>query len=177
MAKILVIVDEQNDFTTGSLGNKECAETIPNVVNVINSDTYDTIYVTRDTHQTDYLSTNEGKHLPVVHCIENTYGWMICNDVFKALIGKPFEMVNKTTFGSIYLANKIREDYFTEQEDVEITICGVCTDICVISNALLLKASMPEATIRVVEKACAGVTPESHNKAIDVMKMCHIDII
>lgn len=181
MKKILVIVDEQIDFTAGVLGNAECKATIPNVVDLVNSKDFDEIYMTRDTHNDNYLNTQEGRNLPVEHCIENTDGWNICEEIMTTVSHNyktpNIHIVDKYTFGSLYLANLLRDRYCIDQEEVEITLCGVCTGICVISNALLIKAALPESKISVVEKACACVTPESHKTAIDAMRMCQINII
>lgn len=176
MKKILVVVDMQNDFTSGVLGNPECEAAVVKIVDVINGEEYDQIYLTRDTHNENYLETQEGKNLPVVHCIENTDGWQIRPEIMGVLMNKNYKIIDKPTFGSVYLANLLREEYFLEQNEVEISLVGVCTGICVISNAMLLKAALPEAKITVIEKACACVTPESHKTAIDAMKMCQINI-
>ena len=180
MKKILVIVDMQNDFTTGALGNKECKAVIPKIVDIINNEEFDEYILTKDTHTDNYLNTAEGKKLPIKHCIENTYGWEICEPIMKALNDKNkyhvTTVIDKTTFGSLYMANLLREKYFIEQKDVELTVVGVCTGICVISNVLLLKAAIPESKITVISDACACVTPESHKTALEAMKMCHIDV-
>ena len=178
--RVLVIVDMQNDFTTGSLGNKECKAVIPKIVDIINNEEFNEYILTRDTHYEDYLDTFEGKKLPVKHCIEDTYGWAICEPIMKALNDKNkyhvTTVIDKTTFGSLYMANLLKEKYFIDQKDVEFTVVGVCTGICVISNALLLKAALPESKITVKANACACVTPESHKTALDAMRMCHINI-
>ena len=175
--KILIVVDEQVDFTSGVLGNPECEATIEKVTNIINNGDYEKIYLTRDTHDNDYLETQEGKNLPVVHCVKHSDGWQIRPEIMESVVGKNFEIIDKPTFGSIYLANRLREEYFLEkEEDVEIVLVGVCTGICVISNAMLIKAALPEAKITVIEEACACVTPESHKNAIEAMKMCQINI-
>lgn len=181
MKKILVVVDMQNDFITGSLGTKEAVAIVPNVLDKIKEYDINDIYVTRDTHQMDYMSTNEGKHLPVEHCIENTWGWELQDDVKKAVEGA--KLVNKPTFGSTELAAvlaKVYEELPDPENGVKefsIELIGLCTDICVVSNALLLKAQMPEITISVDSKCCAGVTPESHEAALTTMKMCQIEVI
>lgn len=177
MKRILIIVDEQIDFTTGVLGNNECKATIPEVVNIINNESWDEIYLTRDTHQENYLDTQEGVNLPIKHCVENTEGWQICEEVMNAVNSKNFTIINKSTFGSIYMANLLKEKYFIEQENVEFVIVGVCTGICVISNVMLVKSALPESKISIIEKACACVTPESHKTAIEAMKLCQINII
>ena len=181
MKKILVVVDMQNDFidpVLGSLGTQEACEAVHGVVEVINKEPYERVYATMDTHYDHYLDTQEGKYLPVKHCIKGTYGWDLNSKVEAALKGVGYTKVEKNTFGSIDLALEI--DAITRNEDIhdfEVVMCGVCTDICVISNALLLKAWKPELKITVVEKACAGVTPLKHEEAIDVMKSCQIEII
>ena len=135
--KILVVVDMQYDFTTGPLGNKECAAVIPNVISAIKNDTYDHIIFTKDTHQNNYLQTQEGQKLPVPHCIEGSDGWNIVDEVFCAADGKHIEVVCKPTFGSVELG-ELLERYSNESEEpVEVDFCGVCTGICVISNAMI----------------------------------------
>lgn len=173
MAKILIVVDMQNDFIDGSLGTKEAVATVDNVVKEIKKD-YDFIYVTRDTHGEHYLETNEGKHLPVVHCIKDSEGWMLKKEIEDALKEKGnYQIIDKPTFGSEELVEILKK-----REDVEsITLVGLCTDICVVSNALLVKAAFYEKEIRVKENCCAGVTPESHEAALTTMKMCQIEII
>ena len=171
MKNILVVIDMQNDFIDGSLGTKEAVGIIDNVVDVINKD-YSYVFATLDTHGDDYFSTLEGEKLPVKHCIKGSEGWKINAVIQKALESKKVEYVEKPTFGSITLAQKI-----TSLNPDKITICGLCTDICVISNALLLRAYNPNVVIEVIEKACAGVTVESHDAAISSMRSCQIDIL
>jgi len=175
---ILIVVDMQNDFIDGSLGTKEAVAILPNVIRKIkdfkinNND----ILFTRDTHQTDYLSTVEGTHLPVPHCIEGTEGWNISSQLTNFIES---EIINKTTFGSKDLPSKIQERLTKEnhsQEDLVLTLIGLCTDICVISNAIVLKTFFPESTIIVDESCCAGVTPQTHKNALEALKMCHIII-
>lgn len=178
---ILVIVDMQNDFTTGVLGNKNCEAVIPEIIKIIEETHFDSIILTKDTHNQDYLNTQEGKNLPITHCIENTDGWNICPEIISAVLHKyqpsNYHIIEKHTFGSLYMANLLKEKYFLEQENITFTVVGVCTGICVISNIMLLKAALPEAKIQVIAKACACVTPESHKTALDAMKMCQIEII
>ena len=174
--KILVIVDMQNDFTSGVLGNNECEEVVSKVVEVINEDNYDKIFLTRDTHQKNYLETQEGRNLPVEHCIEGTIGWQIREEIMKAVSDNNFCIIDKPVFGSLKLAEDIKTEYENKQDNLEIVLVGVCTGICVISNAMLLKAALPEAVITVKADACACVTPESHKTALDAMKMCQINI-
>lgn len=170
--KILVVIDMQKDFIDGSLGTKEAQAIVENVVKKIG--TYDTknVYATRDTHQENYLETSEGKKLPVEHCIEGTDGWEINAEVAAAL--GDAVIVNKPTFGSIVLADLLQEE--NDREELEIELIGLCTDICVVSNALLLKAAMPEISISVDASCCAGVTPESHEAALTTMQMCQIAV-
>ena len=174
--KILVIVDMQNDFTSGVLGNNECEEAVSKVVEVINEDNYDKIFLTRDTHQKNYLETQEGRNLPVEHCIEGTIGWQIREEIMKAVRDNNFCIIDKPVFGSLKLAEDIKTEYENKHDNLEIVLVGVCTGICVISNAMLLKAALPEAVITVKADACACVTPESHKTALDAMKMCQINI-
>lgn len=167
--KILIVVDMQNDFIDGTLGTKEAQKIVPSVRKKI--DEYvksgDKIIFTRDTHGEDYLETNEGKNLPVKHCIKGTRGWNITAE-FNGIENK-YQIVDKITFGSDKL-------YTYVQKSNEIELVGLCTDICVISNAMILKAFLPEADITVDASCCAGVTPQSHMNALDAMKMCHIKV-
>ena len=174
--KVLVVVDMQNDFINGALGTKEAEAVVPGVVEKIRE--FDgKIIATRDTHGEDYLESVEGKHLPVVHCVKGTEGWEIRREVEEALSGKPgYRVIDKPAFGSVELGAYVRE--LDEKEPVEkITLVGLCTDICVISNALLLKAYLPEVPVEVDISCCAGVTPVTHEQAADAMKMCQIGIV
>ena len=167
--KYLIVVDMQKDFIDGALGTKEAQAIVPKVRKKIEEFDGEVIF-TRDTHHKDYLSTQEGRNLPVEHCIEGTAGW----EIDKSL--QPFckgLVVNKPTFGSMALAEEIWE----RGDAQEITLVGLCTDICVISNAMLLKAAMPEVPIIVDRACCAGVTPQSHENALEAMKMCQITIV
>lgn len=180
MHKVLVVVDMQNDFTTGVLGNKECEAAISKVIDVIHQGGYDTIFLTRDSHGEDYLDTQEGKKLPVPHCMTGTDGWQIAPGIEKACREESDNIiyVNKPVFGSIKLGEQLRgiyEKYM--QEGVTIDFAGVCTGICVISNVLIAKAECPEAVVRVIAKACACVTPKSHETALEAMKTCQVDVI
>ena len=162
MRNILVVVDMQNDFIDGSLGTKEAQAIVDNVAaEIANYDPAD-IFATRDTHPENYLDTQEGKNLPVVHCVK----------IAKAL--KNAEIIDKPTFGSKILAEKIAA--IAEKEDIEVTLIGLCTDICVVSNALLMKAYLPEIPVRVIASCCAGVTPESHEAALKTMAMCQVKV-
>lgn len=172
MRKILVVVDMQNDFVDGSLGTKEAVGIVENVVEEIKKYRTEDIFATRDTHPENYLETQEGKHLPVVHCVKNTNGWEINKEV--AAVLKDAKVIDKPTFGSKELAEEITK--ITEKEEVEVTLVGLCTDICVVSNALLIKAYLPEISVKVIASCCAGVTPESHKAALTTMKMCQVEV-
>lgn len=172
MNKVLVVVDMQKDFVDGALGSAEAVAIVSNVVEKIKSfDGY--IFVTYDTHSEDYLNTSEGKKLPVPHCIKGTDGWELNEEVQSALVGKEYIAVEKPTFGSVDLPKLIRKKV---GESFEIELVGLCTDICVVSNALVLKANFPENEISVIADCCAGVTPEAHNAALQTMKSCQINI-
>ena len=172
MRKILVVVDMQNDFVDGSLGTKEAVGIVENVVEEIKKYRTEDIFATRDTHPENYLETQEGKHLPVVHCVKNTNGWEINKEV--AAVLKDAKVIDKPTFGSKELAEEITK--IAEKEEVEVTLVGLCTDICVVSNALLIKACLPEISVKVIASCCAGVTPESHEAALTTMKMCQVEV-
>ena len=171
MQKILVVVDMQNDFIDGALGTPEAVAIVPQVEQKIREFPGKVIF-TRDTHGEQYLKTQEGKHLPVPHCIKGTKGWEICPQL-EAL--RETDAVDKETFGSEKLGEMLQEENRKEQIE-DITLVGLCTDICVISNALLLKAFLPETPIIVDASCCAGVTPKSHETALDAMRMCQINI-
>ena len=172
MKQILIIVDMQNDFIDGALGTKEAVAIVPKVEDKIRN--FDgEVFFTRDTHETWYLETQEGKNLPVPHCIRGTEGWQIRKEL-DAL--RKTEPIDKETFGSTDLA----ADLLALHEDEEIgsiTLVGLCTDICVISNTLLLKATLPEVPIYVDAACCAGVTPESHENALKAMETCQIKVM
>lgn len=175
MNKVLVVVDMQNDFIDGALGTGEAAAITGNVIEKIKSFT-GRIVATRDTHQKDYLNTREGLNLPVEHCIENTFGWEIKSEIKETLAGKEAVVFDKVTFGSKELA--IYLDELNKKETIdEIELVGLCTDICVISNAMVIKAFLPEAEISVDASCCAGVTPESHKNALEAMKMCQVTVV
>ena len=174
--KILVAVDLQNDFINGALGTKEAEAIVPAAAARIREyrETGADIFATLDTHGEDYLQTQEGRKLPVPHCIRNTDGWQL-NPEIREAVGNCI-LVEKPTFGSVRLPEMILERIGDEQ-DVTIELLGLCTDICVVSNALLLKAAFPEATIRVNSACCAGVTPEKHRAALETMASCQIEIM
>lgn len=173
MRKLLVVVDMQKDFINGSLGTKEAEGIVERVAEEIGKYKKEDVFATRDTHKENYLETQEGKKLPVVHCVEGTDGWEIDKQIAEALQGA--EVIDKPTFGSLKLAEKITK--IAKQEEIEVTLVGLCTDICVVSNALLIKAYLPEVPIQVIASCCAGVTPESHRAALATMKMCQIEIV
>ncbi len=173
MAKLLLVIDMQNDFIDGALGTKEAKAIVPRVADKVRKALADgkEVWFTQDTHSAGYLDTQEGKQLPVPHCLEGTHGWEIC-DVLQPYFLQG-QCVKKETFGAAALADKLRQ----RQDIAGIELCGLCTDICVISNALLLKAFLPEVTIAVDAGCCAGVTPESHQTALSAMKACQIQVI
>lgn len=166
--KYLIVVDMQVDFITGSLGSDLATAIVPNVVEKVKNFDGKVIF-TRDTHYDDYLQTQEGRKLPVVHCVKDTAGWQICEEL------RPFvtTVVDKETFGSVDLPQMIGDD---GQPIDEIELCGLCTDICVISNAMILKATFPEVRICVDGTCCAGVTVQSHNTALDAMAAVQIEV-
>ena len=170
MKKVLVVVDMQNDFIDGSLGTVQAQGIVSKVISKIKSYPADCIYATRDTHGEDYLESSEGKSLPVVHCVKGSKGWGIRPEVAEAM--PQAVILDKPTFGSTDLAKLLYRE--NEKEELEIELVGLCTDICVVSNALLLKSFLPENRISVDASCCAGVTPESHEAALATMKMCQI---
>lgn len=179
MENVLVVVDVQNDFVNGSLGTPEATYIVPNIVDKIQRwDGY--IFATLDTHDEYYLDTLEGKRLPIPHCIYGTEGYKVNKHVAEALTNnKGFNenrVCRKTTFGAYDLPDVIRRESFVECA-AKIEVIGLCTDICVISNALLLKAHFPDVEIVVDSNCCAGTSPEMHQKALDVMRSCQIEVI
>ena len=185
MKKIIVVRDMQNDFIDGPLGTPEARAIVDKVCEKIRSEEWDYIYYTLDTHDEKYLETHEGKKLPVKHCIKNTSGWMLNSDVMLAIAntGEKYERINKHAFGSWALAHAVDflmgcfGDVREDETNIELTLVGVCTDICVISNALLLKAYFPEMKIVVDAECCAGSTVAKHWKALDILESCQIDIL
>lgn len=174
MQKILVVVDMQKDFVDGALGTTEAVAIVDNVVKKIENFDGD-IIVTYDTHFDNYMETQEGKNLPVPHCIKGSDGWMLDKKVQAAVDAKGFKAIEKPTFGSTELSEYIRANYNPSQ--LEIELIGLCTDICVVSNALLLKANFLETNVSVDSSCCAGVTVDSHNAALTTMKMCQVNVI
>lgn len=170
MMKVLAVIDMQNDFIDGALGTKEAEAIVPRVQSKLQEyrGRGDMVVFTRDTHQSNYLNTQEGRKLPIIHCIAGTEGWQIADGLY--LSGE--KIVDKPAFGSLELA-----EYLGDLENLEeIELVGLCTDICVISNALILKAKLPEVKISVDAGCCAGVTPESHENALRAMQGCQIEI-
>ena len=194
MKKVLVVVDMQNDFcgSEGSLTTPEAQAIVPKVADYIrtHADKDTVLLMTKDTHNPDYMETLEGKKLPVAHCIKNTHGWELAPAIQEAIYDTrdkyhdfdsyfPYvadHIVCKPTFGSLDLMNLLY--VLDEENDIkEVTFLGICTDICVISNSMLAKATLPEATIKVVADCCAGVTPERHSIALEAMEYCQIEIV
>lgn len=180
MKKVGIVIDLQNDFITGVLGNEACQKACEEAAKVLKEYAFDFVYVTKDTHDEDYLNTQEGKKLPVPHCIVGSDGWQLAEKISRAL-EENYEkdnvrVVTKNTFGSVELGKLVKE-YAEKEGETEIYIFGVCTGICVISNAMILKACLPEAKLNIIEKACACVTEESHRNALEAMKMTQMDII
>ncbi len=174
MKRFLVVVDMQNDFVDGALGTAEAVAVAPRVAEAIARFNGE-IFVTLDTHGPDYLQTAEGKKLPVEHCLKGTAGWQLCPPVAKALAGRPYTPVEKPAFGSLALPEMVARA--AGEEPFSLELMGLCTDICVVSNALLLKARFPEAPIAVRADCCAGVTPQLHAAALATMQSCQIDVI
>ena len=170
MKKLLIVVDMQNDFITGTLGSEMAQAIVPNVIAKIEEYKQNghELLFTRDTHKENYLETQEGKHLPVVHCIEGTEGHRIACEL--DTVG--CKVFDKPTFGSMELAKHVAAGGYDEVE-----LCGLCTDICIVSNALILKAQLPETIITVDSRCCAGVTKESNDAALLTMKTCQVNVI
>lgn len=174
MSKLLVVVDMQNDFIDGSLGSEEALNIVENVCEKIRTFDGD-IAITMDTHDSSYENTLEGKNLPVRHCMKETYGWKLNHKVKKAIEDTNRDcpvFLKFDSFGSYELASFLRDSNY---ESVEFI--GLCTDICVISNAMLAKTFVNNTPVYVDSSCCAGVTPQSHKNALDAMKMCHINIL
>ena len=170
--KVLIVIDMQNDFVTGSLGTPKAQAIVPNVKARIESGEFDKIIYTKDTHPINYLDTFEGKRLSVSHCIIGTEGWNIIPE-----LQADGEIIEKPTFGSYELIGALDNYLVGGHEFEEIELCGLCTDICVVSNALMVRAAYPNVPITVRANCCAGVTPELHEAALKVMESCQIDII
>lgn len=171
-SKVLIVVDMQKDFVTGALGSKEAQEILPGVAEKVRAFEGEIIF-TMDTHGENYLETQEGRRLPVKHCLAGTAGWELEEVLGGLAAERNASFYEKGTFGSLELAERLKE----RQESIEsIELVGVCTDICVVSNALLLKAYMPETPICVDSACCAGVTPEKHEAALETMRSCQIEV-
>ncbi len=166
--KALIIIDMQNDFVDGSLANVNAQAIVTPIAEYANAFDGDLI-ATRDTHEAHYLDTAEGKRLPVVHCVHGTHGWQICQPILDVLTKKNAKIVDKPTFG--YLDWEGLEKYD------EVILVGTCTDICVVSNALILKAKYPDLTVKVIGHLCAGTTKENHDAALQVMACCQADVL
>lgn len=175
MERILVVVDMQKDFVDGALGTKEAAEIVDRVAAKIEG-FEGRIFATLDTHEENYLETAEGRKLPVPHCIRGQEGWKLNEKVLAALEKKGYTAVEKGTFGSVKLAELMRGIVDEKGGGATVELVGLCTDICVVSNALLLKAYFPETEIAVDGSCCAGVTPKTHDAALETMRMCQIDV-
>lgn len=170
----LIVVDMQNDFIIGTLGTKEAENIIANVTKKIKEFDGEVIY-TRDSHDEGYLTTNEGKNLPVVHCIKESSGWQLHPQIDELRKSMKSRIFDKPTFGSLELAMELAKE--NEENKIDrIEFCGICTDICVISNVMLCKAFLPEVEILVDSACCAGVTPKSHQTALEAMKACQVRI-
>lgn len=174
MKKLLIVVDMQKDFVDGALGSPEAVAIVDNVVRKIDEFDGD-IIVTYDTHSKNYMETQEGKNLPVPHCIKNTDGWKLDAKVQAVLDKKEYKTIEKPTFGSVELPEYVKTNY--NPNEIEIELIGLCTDICVVSNALLMKANFLETKVSVDAGCCAGVTPDSHSAALTTMKMCQVNVI
>lgn len=172
MQDILIVVDMQNDFIDGTLGTKEAVAIVPRVKEKIASFSGPVIF-TRDTHPENYMETQEGKNLPVPHCIKGTEGWQIRPELDRL---RKTEPVDKPGFGSVELGQMLLD--MNEKEPIaSVTLIGLCTDVCVISNALIIKAFLPEVPVRVDAACCAGISPESHDNALSAMSMCQVEIL
>lgn len=173
MRKILIAVDLQNDFVTGCLGTPEARAAAKEAARLISQYAGEVVF-TRDTHAESYLETQEGRRLPVAHCVKGGEGWRLCPEIERLSVGR--QVIDKPTFGSLALAEYLcAED--AHDRIGEVTLIGVCTDICVISNAMIVKAALPECRVAVIAKACAGVTVERHECALQAMAACQIDIL
>ncbi|MCL2318281.1 MAG: cysteine hydrolase [Methanomassiliicoccaceae archaeon] len=172
MKRLLIVVDMQKDFITGTLGSPQAQAIVPAVKEKIESfkKAGDKIIFTRDTHSEDYLETQEGRILPVIHCIEGTEG----HNITEELETEGCEIFDKYSFGSLALAQYIKQ---IAKDVDEIELCGLCSDICVVSNALILKAKFPETVVKVDAACCAGVTEESHRAALTTMRMCQVSVV
>lgn len=172
--KVLIVIDMQNDFIDGSLSNKSAQDIIPAILEELRTGGYEHVVFTRDTHTKNYLNTPEGKSLPIEHCIMGTEGWELNQEILEdACFGcDSISFFDKPTFGSLGLLSHIQ----SQGDFDEVVVCGTCTDICVVSNVLILKTMKPDLNITVLGNACAGLTPEKHQAALEVMKSCQINV-
>ena len=173
MRKILIVIDMQNDFIDMALGTKEAVAVVDEVKKKIRSYSVKDVMATMDTHEENYLKTQEGELLPVEHCIRGTVGWQLHPEIAPLLDGA--EIYEKPGFGSVRLAQDLKA--LSRTEEIELELIGLCTDICVVVNALLFKAFMPEVKITVDSACCAGVTPEKHLAALETMRSCQINVV
>lgn len=175
MKRALIVIDMQNDFVSGALGTPEAMAILPRVCKKVESFDGD-LFATMDTHHEDYLTTSEGKHLPIPHCIKHTKGWEYPETLDRILKAKGCTFIEKNTFGSTDLPHFLENRGYAD-EDSHICMIGICTDICVVSNAMIIKAAFPKAEITVDAACCAGTTPQNHMSALDVMACCQIEIV
>ncbi len=175
MNRRLIVIDMQNDFVSGNLGSEAAADILPKVEERVESFDGEVLF-TKDTHDADYLNTQEGKKLPVAHCIRGSEGWMLAGKLEELAEKSGAAICEKETFGSLQLGERLMEENRIEPID-SIELMGVCTDICVISNAMILKACLPETEIIVNASCCAGVTAKSHENALDAMRACQITVV
>lgn len=175
MHSYLIVIDMQKDFIDGPLGSPEAQAVVPKVLERIHSALTHgrTLLFTQDTHQTDYLDTSEGRHLPVPHCVEGTDGWRL----HEAIAPYAHNAVKKPAFGAPALIDLLKKEAADGGVNLDIELCGVCTDICVVSNALLIRSHLPEAALRVRADCCAGVTPRRHEAALDVLRACQVEVM
>ena len=173
MRKILLVIDMQNDFIDAALGSREAKAIVDAVKEKIRSYPAGNVIATMDTHGENYMDTQEGRNLPVMHCIRGTQGWQLQADIAELL--RHAKIYEKPSFGSMELAEELKK--LSEKEEIELELIGLCTDICVVSNALLLKAAMPEVKISVDAACCAGVTVEKHRAALETMRSCQIHVV
>lgn len=171
---VLIVVDMQKDFVDGSLGTSEAAAIVDSVVKKVTMWDGEVIF-TRDTHDAGYMESQEGKMLPVMHCVKDTDGWEIVPELDKIRKEKKMQCYDKPTFGCMELAENLRRAY-EKGEIASVELVGLCTDICVVSNALLIKAYVPELPVSVDSSCCAGVTPKKHDAALETMRSCQIDV-
>ncbi len=177
MSRLLIVVDMQNDFIDGALGTAEACSIVSAVTEKIKKYQSENqpIIFTKDTHFENYMETQEGRNLPVPHCIKGTRGWELCDSILELINQKNYKIYEKITFGSSQYAQDLGHGLYDQAEAIELV--GLCTDICVISNAMLTKTFLPEVPVKVDSHCCAGVTPASHENALNAMKMCQIEIL